>query len=157
MNREEIFLDILKRFNNQEGTISKLVKEYQGYTRDKFNDDIKKRSIIKNPGTNQYIYNDKIEGQIDITEIEEKEKVIVKPKEIIKESLSDTRVKPGDTKDNQYINGSVTRKKKTFEIDTDLEQLIRVSASIEDITINDYVNKILRASIPVSVKIIVKG
>lgn len=156
MNREEIFLEVMRRYNNGEGTIINLVKEYPNYTRDKFNLDVKKRHIVKDSNTNLYIYNDLIEGQLDIVEIAPGTKEVIKEvaaKEIKKDSLSDTKVKEVE----QDINGSSTRKKKTFEIDVDLEQLIRVAAGIENITINDYVNRVLRDSIPLNVKTLIKG
>ena len=44
------------------------------------------------------------------------------------------------------------KKKKTFEIDVELEKHIRIQAAIEDTTINEWVNKTLWEAIPEDTK-----
>jgi predicted HicB family RNase H-like nuclease len=48
------------------------------------------------------------------------------------------------------------KKKKTFEIDTELEQLIKIQAAIENVSINDWVNSVLWKAIPKDTKEIVR-
>ncbi len=153
MERTTIFNQVITRYNDQEGSITKIVKDYPSYSRDKFNKDLKKHGYIKDMERNLYIIKD-LEGQIDILDIpgqapskEDNKAILSIPKDIKEPTKANTSLESNET----------TRKKKTFEIDVDLEQLIRVAAALEDITMNDYVNKVLRVSIPVSVKIMVKG
>ena len=138
--RKEIVLDIVKKYNAREGKIAALAREYKDYSRDKFYADIKKLGIIKDKSKDKYIIPDyNIKGQVNLVE-----QVDYSKQEVKQEQLKDADKKVTE------------RKKKTFEIDTDLEQLIRVTAAIEDISMNDYINKVLRAAIPKHVKDMIK-
>lgn len=167
MNREDIARDIALRFNNGEGTVTDLSKEFPKYDRNKHNRDIVKYGIVKDKDTNKFIIPDKVmSGQIDIlsTTVEPqslKESQTTNTMTSIDTEQQGVKVMPENTPKEELEAVKVNkepreRKKKTFEIDTDLEQLIRVQAAILDITINDYVNEVLRQSITDDVKKVIK-
>lgn len=170
MDRLEMCREIVKRYNNKEGTITELTKDYgDSYNRSKFNRDVKSLNINRDIELDKYIIPViNVEGQLDILEGTEgatmkadtkvienmghEVKSIAKGKGAAKEmTIEDNKV----VSDIKVID-PMERKKKTFEIDIDLEQLIRVQAAILNITINDYVNKVLRKSIPEDIKNIIK-
>lgn len=159
MDRFEIFNEVIKQYNKLEGTIVDLVKKYPGYTRDKFYNDVKKYGYTKDNERNIYIIpDDNIEGQIDILEAtgEPQRKEDIKPMETISEEVEKpTEDKPG-VKDNIEKVKVSEKMKKTFEIDIDLNQFIKLQSVIEDKTINQWVNDTLWKAIPESTKKIIK-
>lgn len=168
MTREEITRDLAARYNKGQGTVQDLSTEYGAdYNQYKFYRDIKKYGIIKDTDTDKFIIPGKVmSGQIDILS------TTVEPQSLEESQTTNTmasidteqqgvKVMPENTPKEELEVVKVNkepreRKKKTFEIDTDLEQLIRVQAAILDITINDYVNEVLRKSISDNVKSIIK-
>lgn len=157
---------VAERYNNKDGTIVDLLKEV-GIGRTAFYSNIKKMGIVKDDDLDKYIIpSGNIGGQIDILEVAEG---VVRSEET-KEMDNITSVEDETTEGNERVSGvakedievteeikaeNQSRKKKTFEIDIDLEQLIRVRAAILDISINDYVNIVLRESIPDTIKNII--
>jgi predicted HicB family RNase H-like nuclease len=150
MNRENIAKEIIRRYNNREGTITNLAEQHEGYSRHKFYRDIEKLGITKEKETDKFIIPDgNIEGQLNLLEQEGPE---LQEKEISRaiEPIRDTE------RQKERKAQSMEKKKKTFEIDVELEQLIRIQAAIKDTTINEWVNKILWAAIPEDTRRIVK-
>ena len=154
MNRKSIVKEIIERYNNREGNITELSNSYEGYSRQKFYRDIKKYGIVKDDDNDIYIIpEDNIKGQIDLlegTEGPESHNNIKAidniPNKEIKATERDKGVKAmTEVKDT-------TKKKKTFEIDVELEKHIRIQAAIEDTTINEWVNKTLWEAIPEDTK-----
>jgi len=185
MTRKEITRDLAARYNQREGSALELSKEYgNNYNVDKFNRDIKKYGIVRDKETNLYIIPDEtMKGQIDILggtgepqslegtkltntmtdTVTKQQGGNTMPESTPDKELEEIKVNNEPTKSRGLkaegevkVNDPMPRKKKTFEIDTDLEQLIRVQAAILDITINDYVNEVLRKSISDNVKSIIK-
>ena len=126
--RKEIVLDIVKKYNAREGKIAALAREHKNYSRDKFYADAKKLGIIKDKSKDKYVIpNHNIEGQIGLSENEEPKKGISK----------------GDDKLKDLDINITGKKKKTFEIDIELERYLRIEAAIKDISINEFVNSTL--------------
>lgn len=152
MDRESIAREIAVRFNNGEGTITDLAAEYKGYSRHKFYRDIDRLGITKDEEGKYIIPDANIKGQLDLLEkvgpeLEEKE---------ILDPIGDERKGNEMQQDIKNKDAIVTeppeKKKKTFEIDVELEKHIRIQAAIEDTTINEWVNKTLWEAIPEDTK-----
>ncbi len=150
MDRESIAREIAVRFNNGEGTITDLSKEYEGYSRHKFYRDIESIGIVKNKEGKYIIPDSNIKGQINLLEQVSPD---TQGKEISR------AIEPIRDKERQEKRKgqSMEKKKKTFEIDVELEQLIRIQAAIEDITINEWVNSVLWKAIPEDTRRIVRN
>lgn len=172
MDRESIAREIAARFNNREGNITDLAAEYEGYSRYKFYRDIKKLGIVKDDEKDIYIIpDDNIDGQINLLEqvgpeMQEEEKGILDPigdppdereGQDMQQDIKNKDVIVTDPPEEKEIDlfygiGTPEKKKKTFEIDVELEKYIRIQAAIEDTTINEWVNKTLWKAIPEDTK-----
>lgn len=138
MDRENTVKEIVRRYNEKEGTILDLVKEYEGYSRNKFYRDIAKLGIVKDDEKDIYILkNDNIEGQLNILDDEA-------PGEEIKKDS------PGELEERKATK--MIKVKKTYEIEEFTEKAVKIQATLEGKTINDYVNDVLQASISDEVK-----
>lgn len=134
MDRESIAREIAVRFNNGEGTITDLSKEYEGYSRHKFYRDIESIGIVKNKEGKYIIPDSNIKGQINLLE------------QVAPEMQQDIKNK------DAIVTEPPEKKKKTFEIDVELEKYIKVQAALENTTINEWVNKTLWEAIPEDTK-----
>ncbi len=152
MDRESIAREIAVRFNNGEGTITDLAAEYKGYSRHKFYRDIDRLGITKDEEGKYIIPDANIKGQLDLLEkvgpeLEEKE--ILDP---IGEEREGEKMQQDIKNKDSIVTEPPEKKKKTFEIDVELEKHIRIQAAIEDTTINEWVNKTLWEAIPEDTK-----
>ena len=155
MERDNIAREIAVRFNNGEGTITDLSKEYEGYSRHKFYRDIESIGIVKNKEGKYIIPDANIKGQLDLLEkvgpeLEEKE--ILDPIGDISDERKGNEMQQDIKNKDAIVTEPPEKKKKTFEIDVELEKYIRIQAAIEDTTINEWVNKTLWEAIPEDTK-----
>ena len=131
MEYKEKAKEIARRYNQGQGTISALCKDI-GIGRSTFYKAI---------------------GEIGIVKDDEKDIYII-PDIQVKDQEEPAPAEPKEERKGQRMKQE--KKKKTFEIDVELEQLIRIQAAIEDITINEWVNNVLWKAIPDDTRKIIK-
>lgn len=157
MDRESIAREIIFRFNNGDGTITDLAAEYEGYSRHKFYRDIVKLGITKDREGKYIIPDDNIEGQLNLLEqegpeLQEEEKETLEPIGDISDERKGNEMQQDIKNKDAIVTEPPEKKKKTFEIDVELEKYIKVQAALENTTINEWVNKTLWEAIPEDTK-----
>ena len=144
MERTEIFKDLISRYNNREGSINNLVTNYPGYSRNMFYRDLKKYGVEKDEKKDIYYFTE-LEGQVDLlggTELTDKD-----IKEVEATNCIDKELKASQEAIKTSKVNTPAKKKKTFEIDEELEQYLKAEAIKEGLTVNELVNKTLWAVI----------
>lgn len=144
MERSEMFKDLISRYNNKEGSINNLVTDYEGYSRNMFYRDLKKYGVEKDEKKDIYYFKE-LEGQVGLlggTELTEESIKDIKATNYINKGLKASQEAIKTSKVN-----TPAKKKKTFEIDEELEQYLKAEAIKEGLTVNDLVNKTLWAII----------
>lgn len=140
MERFETFKELINRYNDKKGSINNLVTEYEGYSRNMFYRDLKKYGVEKDEEKDIYYFT-QLEGQTDLLGVPELTANDIKedkPTNYINKELKGSQEAIKASK----INAAV-KKKKTFEIDEDLEQYLKAEAIKESLTVNELVNQTL--------------
>ncbi len=140
MERDQIFKELISRYNNKEGSINNLVTNYPGYSRNMFYRDLKKYGVEKDEKKDIYYFTE-LEGQVDL----------LGGTELTGESIEDTKatnyinegLKASQGANKAFKPDSLIKKKKTFEIDEELDQYLKAEAIKKGLTVNELVNKTL--------------
>ncbi len=140
MERDQIFKELISRYNNKEGSINTLVDDYEGYSRAMFYRDLKKYGVEKDEKKDIYYFAE-LEGQVDLLgEAELTDKGIG---EVGATNYTNEEIKTSQEANKALKPKAPIKKKKTFEIDEELEQYLKAEAIRKGLTVNELVNKTL--------------
>lgn len=147
MDYESKAVKVIERFNNGEGTVVDLCKD-EGIGRSAFYSNLEKLGYRK-AGDIYIQENKEVDGQIHILGADKEAEERGQVKEV--EQIASDDIKASN-KVKEVIRVKEVRRKKTFEISEGVEAAIKIMATLEGKTINDYVNDTLEKSIDDKVK-----